>query len=160
MAGGLTSTSSCIFYDNHQICWYLVMFHDLSYGDFYWHKPCHLSHVMTNKFNFIMKWVWNQMKSGENSQGFLWQSGLMSERIDRTSSFNISAPLYQLGITSGFPDYGFPAYFCHFKHVFHRKLLLSQIAARKLKIRLDQFLEHFLAHLCIFFPWKIKEKWL
>ncbi len=25
-------------------------------------------------------------------------------------------------ITSGFPDYGFPAYFCHSKHVFQRKL--------------------------------------
>ena len=26
--------------------------------------------------------------------------------------------LLQLGITSGFPDCGFPAYFCHSKHVF------------------------------------------
>ncbi len=29
---------------------------------------------------------------------------------------------------SGFPDCGFPAYFCHY--VFHRKLLLSQKAAK------------------------------
>ncbi len=27
----------------------------------------------------------------------------------------------QSGITSGFPDYGFPAYSCHSKHVFIRE---------------------------------------
>ncbi len=28
----------------------------------------------------------------------------------------------QSGITSGFPDYGFPAYICHSRHVFQKKL--------------------------------------
>ena len=31
----------------------------------------------------------------------------------------------QLGIWSGFPDYGFPAYFCHSKHVFQRNEIKS-----------------------------------
>ncbi len=48
----------------------------------------------------------------------------------------------QLGILSGFPDYGFPAYFCHFKHVIHRKLLLFQIAFKKWKKCPCKFLEH------------------
>ena len=39
----------------------------------------------------------------------------------------------ELGTTSGIPDYGFPAYFCHSKHVLHRKTLLSQTVVRKLK---------------------------
>ena len=30
--------------------------------------------------------------------------------------------IIQLGITSGFPYYGFPGYFCHYKHVLHRKI--------------------------------------
>ena len=30
--------------------------------------------------------------------------------------------LIQSGMWSDFPDYGFPSYFCHSKHVFQRKL--------------------------------------
>ncbi len=50
----------------------------------------------------------------------------------------------QLGIASGFPDYGFPAYFCHSKHVFLEK---TQIVVGKLKIRVGQFLEQFFLYL-------------
>ncbi len=40
----------------------------------------------------------------------------------------------QLGITSGFPDYGFPGYFCHYKYVLHRKLGLKDYVIFALKI--------------------------
>ena len=34
----------------------------------------------------------------------------------------LSGNIIQLGISSGFPDYGFSTYFCHSEHVFQRKL--------------------------------------
>ncbi len=54
--------------------------------------------------------------------------------FDRSTMF-----ITQSGITSGFLECGFPAYFCHSKHVFFEN---TKIAGRKFEIKVVLYGKH------------------